>query len=35
VDEIALVTAAYDPADRRRSFELLAGEFRLGLSAAA
>jgi luciferase family oxidoreductase group 1 len=27
VDEIALVTAAHDPADRRRSFELLAGEF--------
>ncbi len=29
VEEIALVTAAYDPADRRRSFELLAGEFGL------
>jgi len=27
VDEIALVTAAHDPAQRRRSFELLAGEF--------
>jgi len=27
VDEIALVTAAHDPAERRRSFELLAGEF--------
>jgi luciferase family oxidoreductase group 1 len=36
-DEVALVTAAHDPADRRRSFQLLAAEFRLGpsLSAAA
>jgi luciferase family oxidoreductase group 1 len=36
-DEIAIVTATYDPADRRRSFQLLAEEFRLAqsLSAAA
>jgi luciferase family oxidoreductase group 1 len=36
-DEIALVTATHDPADRRRSFQRLAEEFRLtgGLSEAA
>jgi luciferase family oxidoreductase group 1 len=34
-DELAIVTAAHDPADRRRSFQLLAAAFRLGQSICA
>jgi len=32
VDEVALVTAVHDPEARRRSFELIAGEFKLAMA---